>query len=155
MPALTESFFVCRLRAALLLPLSDLDFGVEESFVPSHPVWSEGPSSSSAAAAAASSSSSAPVVRPPRMDSQGHTIVSSAQLSIDILPERFRIIFPYPRFNRVQTTCFPTVFNTDENVIVSAPTGQESASNKQAESRSSLLHGSLTLALCASAVCHL
>lgn len=101
---------------------SDLDFGVEEDsgFVP----LGRGGASSSSAAPTAAAAASSSVPGRPRTDARGHTIVASSTLSIDQLPERFRCVFPYPRFNRVQTTCFHAAFNTDKNVIVSAPTGQ-------------------------------
>jgi hypothetical protein len=42
---------------------------------------------------------------------------------IDVLPVRFRAIFPYPSFNRVQTKCFHPAYFGDENIVVAAPTG--------------------------------
>ncbi|KAI1303806.1 hypothetical protein F5Y03DRAFT_384989 [Xylaria venustula] len=39
------------------------------------------------------------------------------------LPDRFRAIFPFELFNAVQSKCFPLVYGTDDNVVVSAPTG--------------------------------
>ncbi len=39
------------------------------------------------------------------------------------LPDRFRAIFPYELFNVVQSKCFPLVYGTDQNVVISAPTG--------------------------------
>ncbi|RYO98313.1 hypothetical protein DL766_006632 [Monosporascus sp. MC13-8B] len=39
------------------------------------------------------------------------------------LPDRFRAIFPYQLFNAVQSKCFPLVYGTNENLVVSAPTG--------------------------------
>ena len=49
---------------------------------------------------------------------QGIPLVSPHEL-----PDKFRSVFPYPTFNAVQSKCFPTVYNTDENLVVSAPTG--------------------------------
>ncbi|RKF59431.1 ATP-dependent DNA helicase MER3 [Erysiphe neolycopersici] len=39
------------------------------------------------------------------------------------LPDRIRQIFPYELFNAVQSKCFGTIHNTDDNLVVSAPTG--------------------------------
>ncbi|XXG96179.1 ATP-dependent DNA helicase MER3 [Hypoxylon texense] len=39
------------------------------------------------------------------------------------LPDKFRNVFPYELFNAVQSKCFPLVYGTTDNVVVSAPTG--------------------------------
>ncbi|KAL2075798.1 hypothetical protein VTL71DRAFT_741 [Oculimacula yallundae] len=39
------------------------------------------------------------------------------------LPDRFRQIFPYQLFNAAQSKCFPSIYRTNDNVVVSAPTG--------------------------------
>jgi len=39
------------------------------------------------------------------------------------LPDRFRSIFPFPLFNAVQSRCYATVYGSDDNIVVSAPTG--------------------------------
>ena len=39
------------------------------------------------------------------------------------LPDRFRQVFPYELFNAAQSKCFAPIYRTDDNVIVSAPTG--------------------------------
>ncbi|KAI5918167.1 hypothetical protein F4810DRAFT_704375 [Camillea tinctor] len=39
------------------------------------------------------------------------------------LPDKFRPVFPYELFNVVQSKCFPLVYGTNDNVVVSAPTG--------------------------------
>jgi ATP-dependent DNA helicase HFM1/MER3 len=49
---------------------------------------------------------------------QGIPLVSPADL-----PDKIGTIFPFPVFNAVQSKCFNTVFNTDDNLVVSAPTG--------------------------------
>ena len=49
---------------------------------------------------------------------QGITLISTQRL-----PDRFRSIFAYPLFNAVQSKCFPTIYNTNDNFVVSAPTG--------------------------------
>src|SRR3954466_6885931 len=39
------------------------------------------------------------------------------------LRDRFHSLFPFPTFNAVQSKCFPIAFNSDDNVVVTAPTG--------------------------------
>lgn len=39
------------------------------------------------------------------------------------LPDRFRGVFPYNLFNAVQSKCFDPVYKTNDNVVISAPTG--------------------------------
>lgn len=39
------------------------------------------------------------------------------------MPDRLRQIFSFALFNAIQSKCFDPVFNTDNNVVVSAPTG--------------------------------
>ncbi|KAI1436469.1 hypothetical protein GGR50DRAFT_223618 [Xylaria sp. CBS 124048] len=39
------------------------------------------------------------------------------------LPDKFRAIFPFQLFNAVQSKCFPLVYETNDNVVISAPTG--------------------------------
>ncbi|KAJ4393931.1 ATP-dependent DNA helicase MER3 [Gnomoniopsis smithogilvyi] len=41
----------------------------------------------------------------------------------ECIPDRFHSVFPYDLFNAVQSKCFKSVYTTDENLIVSAPTG--------------------------------
>lgn len=41
----------------------------------------------------------------------------------DVLPDRFREIFPYDLFNAVQSRCFEHAYQTNDNLVVSAPTG--------------------------------
>lgn len=65
----------------------------------------------------------------PQLD-VGHTsdlppIVNNTRL-VDprqLLPNTFHPIFPFQLFNAVQSKCFPLVYGTDDNVVVSAPTG--------------------------------
>ncbi|KAI0168854.1 P-loop containing nucleoside triphosphate hydrolase protein [Hypoxylon sp. FL1284] len=55
----------------------------------------------------------------------GPPVVRSTRL-IDprqALPDKVRNVFPYELFNVVQSKCFPLVYGTDDNVVVSAPTG--------------------------------
>lgn len=49
---------------------------------------------------------------------QGIELVSTHKL-----PDRFRSIFPFPAFNAVQSKCFKTVYNTNDNFVISSPTG--------------------------------
>jgi ATP-dependent DNA helicase HFM1/MER3 len=41
----------------------------------------------------------------------------------DELPDMIRSIFPYDLLNAVQSKCFNTAFQTDDNLVLSAPTG--------------------------------
>lgn len=41
----------------------------------------------------------------------------------DVLPDRFREIFPYDLFNAVQSRCFEHAYQTNDNLVISAPTG--------------------------------
>ena len=40
----------------------------------------------------------------------------------DIIDVRFREMFPYRNFNRMQSKAVPAILRSDENVVVSAPT---------------------------------
>lgn len=39
------------------------------------------------------------------------------------LPDRFRQVFPYQLFNAAQSKCFVPIYKTNDNVVISAPTG--------------------------------
>ncbi|KAK5958237.1 ATP-dependent DNA helicase MER3 [Knufia fluminis] len=39
------------------------------------------------------------------------------------LPDKQRTLFKFPVFNAVQSRCFPTAYESDDNLVVSAPTG--------------------------------
>ena len=39
------------------------------------------------------------------------------------LPDRFRCVFPRPIFNAIQSKCYPAAFYSDDNMVLSAPTG--------------------------------
>ncbi|KAH7028113.1 P-loop containing nucleoside triphosphate hydrolase protein, partial [Microdochium trichocladiopsis] len=41
----------------------------------------------------------------------------------EVLPSNFHPIFPYEVFNAVQSKCFPLVYGSTDNIVVSAPTG--------------------------------
>lgn len=44
-------------------------------------------------------------------------------ISLDQLPDRFRSVFPFRLFNAVQSKCFEAVYKTNDNLVLSAPTG--------------------------------
>ncbi|KAL4985491.1 Sec63 Brl domain-containing protein [Aspergillus falconensis] len=44
-------------------------------------------------------------------------------LSVRELPDHYRSLFPFPVFNAVQSKCFQTVYKSDDNVVLAAPTG--------------------------------
>lgn len=44
-------------------------------------------------------------------------------LSTHELPDRFRSIFGFPNFNAVQSKCFDTIYRTNDNFVLSSPTG--------------------------------
>lgn len=39
------------------------------------------------------------------------------------LPDRFRSIFPFPLFNAIQSKCFSVIYKTNDNFVLSSPTG--------------------------------
>lgn len=49
---------------------------------------------------------------------QGIKLISPCEL-----PDKTRHIFPYDMFNAMQSKCFGTIFHTNSNFVVSAPTG--------------------------------
>ena len=49
---------------------------------------------------------------------QGISLVSTRDL-----PDRFRSVFPYPLFNAIQSKSFETIYNSNDNFVLSAPTG--------------------------------
>lgn len=44
-------------------------------------------------------------------------------LSVEELPETYRALFPFPLFNAIQSKCFHPVYNANDNLVLSAPTG--------------------------------
>jgi len=73
-------------------------------------------------------SSSLPLLAKPRVRelALGHAppIVQGIQLvSSNALPDRLRSVFPFEVFNAVQSRCFEAVYKTNDNVVLSAPTG--------------------------------
>lgn len=56
--------------------------------------------------------------------SRAPPVVQGIQLvSTHDLPDRFRSIFSFPLFNAVQSKCMPVVYSTNDNFVISAPTG--------------------------------
>ena len=56
----------------------------------------------------------------------GHTqpmVQSISLVPLNEMPDRLRSIFRYPVFNAIQSKCFPTAYKSDDNLVVSAPTG--------------------------------
>jgi ATP-dependent DNA helicase HFM1/MER3 len=49
--------------------------------------------------------------------------VGIAAQSTRVLPQKFHRIFPYPAFNSVQSKCFDSTYNSDDNFVLSSPTG--------------------------------
>ncbi|KAK4994449.1 ATP-dependent DNA helicase MER3 [Elasticomyces elasticus] len=49
---------------------------------------------------------------------QGIELVSTHNL-----PDRFRSVFPFPLFNAVQSKCFYSIYKTNDNLVLSSPTG--------------------------------
>ena len=55
---------------------------------------------------------------------QAPPIIQGIQLvSPNELPDRYRSVFPFQVFNAVQSTCYGTAYKSDENIVLSAPTG--------------------------------
>ncbi|KAI9092146.1 Sec63 Brl domain-containing protein [Phlyctochytrium arcticum] len=51
-------------------------------------------------------------------------MASGIQLrSVSDLPDRFRTLFSFPYFNAVQSKCYDVAFGSENNLVVSAPTG--------------------------------
>lgn len=51
------------------------------------------------------------------------TVQGIALVPTDRLPDRMRSIFGFELFNAVQSKCYSAAFETDDNVVLSAPTG--------------------------------
>lgn len=50
-------------------------------------------------------------------------IKEQSLISVDILPERYRCIFNFPTFNKMQSIAFQLIYQTKFNTIISSPTG--------------------------------
>jgi hypothetical protein len=44
-------------------------------------------------------------------------------VSVNSIPDRFRGVFPFPLFNAVQSRCLHSVYSTNDNIVISSPTG--------------------------------
>ena len=44
-------------------------------------------------------------------------------VSVQELPELHRSLFPFPLFNAIQSKCFHSAYSSDDNLVLSAPTG--------------------------------
>lgn len=51
------------------------------------------------------------------------TVQGIALVPVSALPDRLRAVFPFPNFNAVQSKCFDQVFKSDNNFVLSSPTG--------------------------------
>ncbi|KAK4442903.1 hypothetical protein QBC34DRAFT_386846 [Podospora aff. communis PSN243] len=75
-----------------------------------------------------SSPTSATLTHPPERARSSHAGTPTVQgiplVSLrQALPDKLRVIFPFELFNAVQSKCFDVIYNTGDNVVVSAPTG--------------------------------
>jgi ATP-dependent DNA helicase HFM1/MER3 len=62
-------------------------------------------------------------VQPQKASSRDTPVVRGISLvSTQKLPDRFRSIFPFPLFNAVQSKCFPIIYNSNDNFVLSSPT---------------------------------
>ncbi|KAJ4381624.1 ATP-dependent DNA helicase MER3 [Didymella sp. IMI 355093] len=51
------------------------------------------------------------------------TVQGIPLVPVTALPDRLRTVFPFPNFNAVQSKCFDQVFKSDNNFVLSSPTG--------------------------------
>lgn len=51
------------------------------------------------------------------------TVQGIPLVPVSALPDRLRTVFPFPNFNAVQSKCFDHVFKSDNNFVLSSPTG--------------------------------
>lgn len=51
------------------------------------------------------------------------TVQGIILVPVSVLPDRLRTVFPFPNFNAVQSKCFDQVFKSDNNFVLSSPTG--------------------------------
>lgn len=54
---------------------------------------------------------------------QAKTTTQSHQAPVAQIPEKYRSIFPFPNFNGMQSESFEFIYNTNDNCVVSSPTG--------------------------------
>lgn len=48
---------------------------------------------------------------------------NSSLLSVDVLPNQFQDVFKFKKFNKMQSISFDSLYNSNENCIISSPTG--------------------------------
>ena len=71
-----------------------------------------------------SSSPGRPQIECPISRNHSPPIIQGIQLvSLNDLPDRLRSVFRHPVFNAIQSKCFPTAYESNDNLVVSAPTG--------------------------------
>lgn len=64
--------------------------------------------------------------RQPAQINLGHappTVQGIQLVSLNEMPDRFRSVFPFPLFNAIQSKCYPIAYLSNDNLVVSAPTG--------------------------------
>ncbi|KAK6006025.1 hypothetical protein QM012_006435 [Aureobasidium pullulans] len=60
----------------------------------------------------------------PDATARGASIVQGIQLvPVHALPDRFQTIFPFAMFNAVQSACFESIYESNDNCVFSSPTG--------------------------------
>lgn len=57
------------------------------------------------------------------LDHAQPTVQGIPLVSLNELPDRLRSVFRYPLFNAIQSKCFLTAYKSNDNLVVSAPTG--------------------------------
>ena len=57
------------------------------------------------------------------LDHAPPTIQGIQLVSLNELPDRLRAVFRHPLFNAIQSKCFPIAYKSNDNLVVSAPTG--------------------------------
>lgn len=57
------------------------------------------------------------------LDHSQRMVQGISLVSLNELPDRLRSVFRYRLFNAIQSKCFSTAYKTDDNLVVSAPTG--------------------------------
>ncbi|THV90660.1 P-loop containing nucleoside triphosphate hydrolase protein [Aureobasidium pullulans] len=61
--------------------------------------------------------------RKPEIDRGPPTVQGIQLVPVHTLPDRFRTIFPFAMFNAVQSACFQSIYESDDNCVFSSPTG--------------------------------
>lgn len=68
-----------------------------------------------------------PIEHKPQSSSHFENIPPSIRgivlVAVDELPHEYRSLFSFPLFNAVQSKCFPAAYRTNDNLVLSAPTG--------------------------------